>query len=353
MQKIDYLIVGQGIAGTLLTHFLLNTGATVHVLDNRFEDAASKVAAGIINPITGRRFVKSWRVEDLIPFAKATYQELEVILGQRFYFDRTIIRTLFNTREENDWLARSGEVNYQPYMLDEVELGPYATKTHPAYSYGEVKNAAQVDVGGLVDSFAQYLMEMRAFKRKLFEVEHLEQTNGGVRYEGVEYETIIFCEGYRGGQNPYFSYLPFGGTKGEVLIVKIQEGQFEKLLKHRVFIVPLKEKDIYWIGATYDWKFEATSPTDEGFSFLKDRLQELLKVPFEILDHQSAVRPTVKDRRPFLGRHPKFPSLAIFNGLGTKGASLGPFWARHMADHLTKNIKLDPEVDISRFGLKN
>jgi glycine oxidase len=346
--ETDYLIVGQGLAGTLLAHFLIDAGVKVQVIDNQHEGAASMVAAGIINPITGRRFVKSWRVDELIPFAKETYNELEAILGEQFYYPRAIIRTLFNNREENDWLSRSGESGYQPYMADDVELGAYAANTEQAFSYGEVRNAAQVNAGALVERFRDYLRELKAFHTGEFNFEQLEVHADHVIYEGVPFRHVVFCEGYRGGQNPFFSYLPFGGTKGEVLIVRVKEARFEKLLKHRVFIVPFGD-DTYWIGATYDWKFDAADPTPEGYSFLKDRLSELLTVPFEILAHKAAVRPTVKDRRPFLGKHPDFPSLAIFNGLGTKGASLGPFWARHMADFLTKNIKLDPAVDIARF----
>ena len=79
----------------------------------------------------------------------------------------------------------------------------------------------------------------------------------------------------------------------------------------------------------------------------------MLKVPYEIRDHKAAVRPTVKDRRPLLGVHPEFPNIFIFNGLGTKGASQGPYFANHMADFLTENTPLDPEVDIRRFHAKS
>ncbi|MEL7021711.1 MAG: hypothetical protein AAGK47_08885, partial [Bacteroidota bacterium] len=61
-------------------------------------------------------------------------------------------------------------------------------------------------------------------------------------------------------------------------------------------------------------------------------------------------RPTVKDRRPFLGKHPDFSRLAIFNGLGTKGASLGPYFAQQMTNHLLQQTALEPDVDITRFA---
>lgn len=347
-QVVDYLIVGQGLAGTLLAHFLLNAGVNIKVVDNSHSGAASTVAAGIINPITGRRFVKSWKVDELIPFARETYQELENILGQQLFKERAIIRTLFNNREENDWIARTGESAYQPYMAEAPDLGDYASKTEPAFGYGEVLGGAQVDVAGLVEGFREYLIELESYEAATFDYDQLVVAPDEIRYQGERFGAVVFCEGHRANDNPFFNYLPFGGTKGEVLIVRIPNGQFEKLLKHRVFIVPIGS-DQYWIGATYDWKYDKEGPSSEGRAFLQERLEDLLKVPFEIIEHKAAVRPTVKDRRPFLGRHPKLDKMAIFNGLGTKGASLGPFWARHMADFLTKNVKLDPTVAISRF----
>ncbi len=344
----DFLLIGQGLAGTLLAYFLEKAGKSVHVVDQYDKRSATQVAAGIINPITGRRYVKSWRVDELIPFAKETYLALEAKLGISLYHERNILRSLFNSREENDWMARTGEEGYGKYMLDRAGLEAYAEKTVPAYSYGEVRHSAQVDVGKLADAYRIHLREHNAITDAPFDFEKLEMKSDGVRYGELEAQTAVFCEGYRAKDNPFFNYLPFGGAKGEVLIARIPEAGFEKILKHRVFIVPLQD-GLYWIGSTYNWKYKDDSPTAEGRDYLEARLKDILKIPFEVVEHRAAIRPTVKDRRPFLGRHPEFPRLAIFNGLGTKGASLGPFWARHMADFLTENVKLEEVVDIGRF----
>ncbi len=347
----NFLIIGQGLAGTLLAHFLRKAGKSVHVLDQYRERAATQVAAGIINPITGRRYVKSWRVDELIPFARQTYRELESLLGISVFHERNIIRTLFNSKEENDWLARTGEEGYEKYMLDEAGLEEYAPFTVPAFSYGEVRHSAQVDIGLLAQAYRRQLREEGALMEGAVDYTQLKMEEGSVRYGPLSADMAIFCEGHWARYNPFFSYLPFGGAKGQVLIVRIPAVQFEKILKHRVFIVPLQD-GLYWVGSTYGWKYEDDAPTAEGRAYLEERLRDIMKTPFEIVEHRAAIRPTVKDRRPFLGRHPEFPQLGIFNGLGTKGASLGPFWAQHMADFLLKNVKLGEDVDIIRFGLQ-
>lgn len=345
----DFIIVGQGIAGTLLAHFLMQAGKTVLVIDNHHQGASSKAAAGIINPVTGRKYVKSWRVDDLLPVAKQTYRELADLLGVEIFHPRNVIRTMSNAKEENDWSVRTAEPGYQAYVSDEVELGAYAEKTNPAFSYGEVLQGGQTDLPLLIERFRKYLMEKDAILNAEFDFDQLDIFAEGIRYQDFTAKKIIFCEGAKGKQNPYFSYLPFHGDKGEALIVRIPDAGFEKILKQQIFIVPLREDDLYWIGSTYDRHYQDDKPSEKGYNYLHEHLKNLLRVPFEVVDHVAAVRPTVRDRRPFLGLHPKFPQLGIFNGLGTKGASLGPFWAKQLVDFLLHEKTLDEAVDIQRF----
>jgi glycine/D-amino acid oxidase-like deaminating enzyme len=346
--QVDYIIVGQGIGGTLLAHFLKEENQKVLVYEPGYERAASEVAAGIINPITGRRYVKSWKVDELIPFARQTYQQLERSLDVSIYHPHRIIRTLFNQGEENDWLSRTGEPAYEAYMLESADLGAYASNTEPAFRYGEVRQAAQVDIGELARAYRLKLEREESLKSEVFEYDKLEVNPQQVSYKGITARGVVFCEGAKAIHNPFFNYLPFGGAKGEVLLVRIPGAGFEKIFKHRIFIVPLKS-ELYWIGATYEWKFDNDRPTRQGRGFLEERLRDVLTCPFEVVSHRAAIRPTVKDRRPFLGSHPDFARIHIFNGLGTKGASLGPYWAAHMAEFLLKKRKLDKAVDIKRF----
>jgi len=346
--RVDFIIVGQGVAGTLLAHFLRKAGQKVVVFDNDYERAASKVAAGIINPITGRRYVKSWRVDKLLPFAQQTYQQIEQELSVSFYQSIPIIRTLFNRKEEEAWLARTADPAYEHYILDKTKLGSYGQHTVPAFSYGEVGRTAQVDLATLTEAYRTLLQQNDALRTEVFDYQQLQWNEKGVHYQDVQAKGIVFCEGHQAKDNPFFGYLPFGGAKGEVLDVHIPEIDFEKILKHRVFIVP-RQNGLYWIGSTYGWNFDDDAPTEKGRAYLQARLEDVLKVPFEIRGHRAAIRPTVKDRRPFLGLHPKHEQLAIFNGLGTKGASLGPFFARQMADFLLQKQELDEAVDIGRF----
>lgn len=344
----DALIVGQGLAGTLISWKLEQSGCTVYHVDPGHERASSNVAAGLMNPITGRRYVKSWRFDDLLPVARQTYRDLEKELGIPLYKEYGIIRGLFNHREENDWLARTGDSVYRPYMLDEPRMGTYADHIRPAYSYGEVRKSAQVHIGRLIKAYRDRLLAKNTILEEPFDYQQLTINERAVRYSTVVARKVVFAEGAAAAKNPFFAHLPFGGAKGQAIWVRIPGAYFPKILKQRIFIVPW-EKDIYWIGSTNANHFDHDGPTGEARDYLTERLSDILTLPFELVDHRSAIKPTVKDRRPFLGCHHQYPHLLIFNGLGTKGTSLGPYWAAHLRDFILKNSTLDEEVDIRRF----
>src|SRR4051812_15632298 len=81
---VDYLIVGQGLCGTFLSYYLLKAGKKVIIVDKSNAFTASKVASGVINPVTGRRIVRTWRIEELLPFAFDAYTELGNRFGKTF-----------------------------------------------------------------------------------------------------------------------------------------------------------------------------------------------------------------------------------------------------------------------------
>lgn len=349
MKKLHTLLVGHGLAGAVLAHVLEAAGATVMVVDQDQEQAASLAAAGLINPITGRRFVKSWGIDELLPALWRQYAQLESKLGQSFLHAQPIIRSLGSIREANDWDARTGDPAYAPYLDSTVTLGDYATFTAPALGYGGVKLGAQLDVPRLLRASRAYWMALGRYQQAAFDYAALQLDAPQPRYQGETYDFIIFCQGFGAKNNPFFQHLPLRGDKGEALMVRIPSAHFTAALKNQLFVVPLGA-DLYWIGATYENQFADPHPSAAGRAYLQHHLDQLLLTPYEVVDHWAGVRPTVKDRRPLLGFHPDHPRLAIFNGLGTKGSSLAPYWAEHFIQVLLGTTPLDSAVDIRRFA---
>lgn len=348
---VDYLIVGQGLAGSLLAMELLRKGKTVRILDNGHQNAASGLAAGIINPITGRRFAKSWRIEELLPFAKNYYQELEKELGIKCFHERSVLRFLKSNKDINDWEGRSSWEGFDRYMHDYPDHHKLADKFHLSQGIGRIAPAAQVDLPVLIKALKAYFLNQEILLN--VQVDHqLEKGEFLKSFEVYNASNIIFCEGYRAGFNPLFDFIPFEPAKGEVLFVRIPDLEVEDIVKDKLMIAPLGD-DLYWVGSNYKWNAKHENPTAEFKTSFIERLEGTLKLPYEIIDHQAAIRPSILDRRPVLGIHPDHDHIAILNGLGTKGASLGPFFSRKLVEHLIDGHALNVEVDISRFTKNN
>jgi glycine oxidase len=346
---IDYIIVGQGLAGTMLAIKLLDAGQKVLIIDNNTEGAASKIAAGVINPVTGRRIVKSWRIDDILPDAKKTYQSIENQHNIDIFKSYSIVRTFKNAADENEWMLRSLWEEYKSYCATQADPSVFEMKIKPFYGYGEIQQAAQIDVPFLIDFFQNKWLLDGVLVHDVLDFGDLILNDVSNKYKNFEAPKIIFCEGAKGAENPFFDWLPFNIDKGELLIVKIPNAGFNKIFKNNISIVPLKEKDCYWVGATNEWNSPNDLPSEEKKQLIINELQEILNIPFEVLNHKAAFRPTVKDRRPFIGFHPIFPQLIIFNGFGTKGASLIPYWSNHLVEVLLGQKELDKEVNINRF----
>ena len=74
--QVEFLIIGQGISGTFLSFYLHQNKRSFLVIDNPETTSASNVAAGIINPVTGRRIVDTWMIGEILPFAWHAYQQI-------------------------------------------------------------------------------------------------------------------------------------------------------------------------------------------------------------------------------------------------------------------------------------
>lgn len=108
---------------------------------------------------------------------------------------------------------------------------------------------------------------------------------------------------------------------------------------------------LFKVGATYEWDQLNDIPSEEGKFELTKKLNSIISSPYNIVSHDAGVRPSVIDRRPVIGAHPKHNNIYVFNGLGTKAVMLAPYFAKQFVNYLQNNTPLDKEVDINRFKI--
>ena len=345
--EVDYLVVGQGLAGSLLSYNLLKENKSVLIVDANEEITSSKIAAGIYNPITGRRLVKTWLADSLFPCLETFYSELEGTLGASFLNKRLMFRPFDSIADQNYWYGQSSDVAFKNYIRL-VENEPEILKHyHAQYGGFYTELSGYVQVKSMLESFEKYFHQQNIILQCKCGREDLTIFEDKICFKDINAKAIIFCEGYNSKQNTLFKYLPIEPTKGEILDVEIENYKIQSIVNKRVFILP--ESNFQRIGSTYERDFEDLSITEDARKDISAKLEAVLKSPYKIINQRTAVRPTTVDRRPILGKHPLYSNIFIFNGLGAKGVSLGPYFSLQMANFLIYHKPLLPEVDIRRF----
>jgi glycine/D-amino acid oxidase-like deaminating enzyme len=346
---LDFIIVGQGIAGSMLSWFLMKDNQQILVIDKFNPSSATHVAPGVTNPITGRKFVKTWLADELIPFANTTYNQFEELFQDTLLHPLSIIKLFDSVKAQNDWSVRSAMPGYDAYLKNEQVINLDPEKVKNDFGGFEINGSTKLDASKFLIHYRRLLQQKELLLDESFNFEALELHDGFVVYQGKKARRIIFCEGANAINNPYFKFLPFQLAKGECLVLKIDDFYADRVISGEVGILPtFINKDEYFMGATHEWHFDDDLPSEKGKNELLGNLSTVLNAPYQILQHRSAIRPTVKDRRPFLGFHPEYKNVGIFNGMGTKGLSLAPFFARHFMQHLVNGTPLMKEVDIKR-----
>lgn len=347
---IDFIIVGNGLAGISFAEIALQNNKSIFVFDNNSQPS-SRVAGGLYNPVVLKRFSEVWKAKEQIDFAFPLYHNIQSKLNVVFDFELPILRKLFSVEEQNNWFHAADKPNLAPFLDAKLVTSSYSTIDSP-FHYGKVNHTGYLEISILIETYTNFLKSINCFSDDTFNYDEIEFLEGGIKYKNIKAKHIIFAEGFGLHANPYFNDLPLDGTKGELLIIKAPNLKLDVVIKSSVFILPIGN-DLYKVGATYDWIDKTNTPTQAGKDELIEKLSELISCDFEIVKHFAGVRPTVKDRRPLVGTHPIHSQLHVLNGLGTRGVMLGPYLANQLFQHIENNIPLEKEIDITRCYKKN
>ncbi|MBN7815440.1 NAD(P)/FAD-dependent oxidoreductase [Algoriphagus pacificus] len=343
--EIDFLLIGQGIAGTALAYRLKQAGKKIRIIDQPTGNQSSRVAAGLYNPVTGRKMVKTWNADLLFPEIKPFYQELEEMTGERFLMEQNIYRPFLSIEEQNEWMGHSAEEGFLRY-LEEIYTESQSPDLKDSYGGVLLKQSGWLKIPDFLEAMKSYFKEDLVIET--FEEEELAFENELWQYKDFQAKALIYCNGLGAMQSRFFGFLPFAPVKGEILEVK-QAFCPDYIVNRGVFRVHLGE-GIHRVGSTYTKHDLDQGPTESAKSEILERLEDLVKLPIEgIVSHKTGIRPATRDRKPFLGKHPKAESVYIFNGFGAKGVSLVPYFSKIMCDYLLGKTSIAKEVDIARY----
>lgn len=324
-----YTVVGGGIAGLMTAWFLHKKNRLEAIYQPADSKGASSIAAGIINPITGKRFAKTWIADTLFPFAENTYNEIEHTLGISFFSPIEVMRLAETMEQENDWHARTQSDSFSKYISSKATPKNVDALLQPIASSFFIKGGYKLAVETLSTNLLQY-----------FESEN-KWINGNYQSNESD-QNIIFCTGMT-NQNT----LPVIGVKGHYIVCDIPDLKVDFVVHGHATIIPQKD-GLYRVGSTYQWSFENAEIEKVQIDFLTSGLKKTLRCDFNVINAIAGIRPTTADRRPIVGCVNVAKNHYVLNGLGTKGYSLAPYFADMLVNHLTEDSQIIKEVSTTR-----
>lgn len=336
-----YIIIGQGLAGTVLTWQLLWRGINVEVRDTPDLSQSSLIAAGLINPIVLKRMKWVKDAENFLPALLPFYRECEKILNHTFLESLPLYHLIKDAAEANLWEEKR----------DHPLIGTYL---HSIESPKGWPVDAPLGAGKMTPLFwlrtAAFLAESRAHFKSLGILKEQKLSKAKLENELNQpnpNQSIILANGHLMRELYPAAQSFFTPTRGEVLIIHSRELPEDSILHRQFFILPLGNH-LFKVGATYAWDILEDMPTEKGRETLKQGLENMITAPYSIREHLAGVRPNIKDRKPILGKLKR--QLYCFNGLGSRGALMAPYLSAVMADFLLENTAIPPAWDVQRFN---
>lgn len=346
IKKVDYLIVGQGLAGSFFAFQLIEQGKSFVVIDKGIENSASYVAAGLINPLVLKRLTPSWRVEDFLKYNDRFYEKIGAFLGKKYHYPLELKKLISSKDEIDFWNQRKNVEEVKNYVDGNPVKANEPFLSQKIKAIGNVNHVSWIAISELLKDFRIYLSNNNLLIEEQFEYNQL---NGSGQYKATTFNKIIFCEGAKAIDNPFFQEVVFSLNKGQTFTIKSQELNTSAILKKQAFILPTLEENQFRVGATFSWKWEDEGIETEKTTLLKEQIEEMIAVDYSIKFEEAGIRPSAKDRRPIVGKSMQHENFYIFNGMGSRGCMMAPLLTLELFDFIENKKTLSKEINVSRF----
>ena len=343
---LDYIVVGLGLSGLSFIEQLESNNKSYYVYEDSSQKS-SRVAGGLYNPVVLKRFTLAWQASEQIKTAVSFYKSIETKLQKSFVSELPVLRRFNAIEEQNNWFEACDKPILNEFLSSEL-IRNENTAVEIPFHYGKVKHTGKIEINALLSSYEDFLKANTNLGNESFDYDQVVIKEDFIQYKEIKCKHIVFAEGFGMKKNPFFNYLPLYGNKGEYIIIKSVALKVKEAIKSSIFIIPLGN-DIYKVGATYNNQDTSAQITTTAREELQKKLEQFLKVPYEVIDQVAGIRPTVKDRRPLLGTHSECQNIHILNGMGSRGILMAPTMAKILYDYIEKGIPLQKEIDIKRF----
>ena len=328
-KKIEFIVIGQGIAGSCFAWNLYFNDKSFIILNSEKKNCASSAALGIYNPITGRRHTKTWNVEKLFECLENFYERVEKKIKTKILYKKDIYRPFKNDADQNNWDARLSNNNYKDYIKERSSNGVLTT------------NCGHIDVNKFINETRKYFKRLNRYKKYKFNNSFIIDRKR-VKMRNFNSNKIVMCTGIDEKNSKYFSFLPLKELSGNSILIE-SIFKTKNIINKGITMLPLKENN-YHVGSTYENSYK-----NMGIGSLLSKIKEITHKKFKLKDKKFGIRASTSDRRPVIGRHPLLKNLYIMNGFGSKGVSQAPYCSEILYNNIENNNIIEKEINIDRF----
>ncbi|MBV1951699.1 MAG: FAD-binding oxidoreductase [Cycloclasticus sp.] len=350
-KHIDFLIIGQGLAGSLLGWQLIQQGKHILIADPCLQQTTSRTAAGLINPITGKRLVKTNGLEHYLPSAKKLYQSLSEFFKQPFLHPLKQVRVFKSNDEVLQWEKRQQQADYAPFLGSRLDPSTKDYLRQNTIGGFEQKQCAYLDTVPLLDQLRHFFLQQGCFISSKIDPKALTLTRNAIEWGDYQISKVIFCDGYQLKDNPWFSWLPLQPAQGEIFTLETDQPLPKEMVQFGKWLLPLANGQ-FKLGATWQWsplnELSCDTSVDELLNACHQQFSHLKNA--RLIKKNVGIRPGTRDKQPFIGQHPYHAQLFVFNGFGSKGSLIIPWCSERFADYLLNNKALPDTLDIKRYA---
>jgi glycine oxidase len=342
------LIVGGGLAGTILAAESYQRGISFRWIMSPHIPTASLAAYGMCNPVHFKNKVPTWKAEELFNHSTLFFKGWQEKLDTSFYFSMPVHHLVVDDAEFIQWRQNVESTHLWKYTNGEPQTNMLPLVQHMYLGSILIDHAFFVAIPTFIQQIKNRFIH--TIEQDEFNFTQLEHLPNSVTYKGEAYERIIFADGYTGSKNPYFQQVPFNPCKGQILILEIPGLKLHTAIHKKVVLLPMGS-DQFICGATYEWDDLSNEATERGRAELLTDVQQILGPEFtiKVIDQKAGVRPTISDRRPVVGWHPISPNIGILNGFGTRGLLVGPSCANNLLNSWQDGEPIMDDWNVHRF----
>lgn len=341
------MIIGQGLAGSLLGWELNKAGQSIMIIDDGHRSASSHVAAGMVNPLAGKRLALYPETKAHLDAVQQTYAEIEASLNRQYYHPTPLLRILQNEDEASRFGQRQNIRDFAEYIAEAYPAGkPVEGMVNPHGAF-YTEQGGWLNTRALIKDMRKYFDQNKCLLETPFEANDLVVDAHAVHWNNkITARQVIFCQGWRDSQNPWFDWLRWDPVQGDIMTLDCPGIRGNRIINGGKWLVPT-DGDLFKAGSTYQRNRLDQRPSARDGKTVLEGVRALTGTnSLKVIRHEAGIRPGTRTQHPFIGLHPRYENIGLFSGFGSKGTLLIPLYANKFTRHLLNQTPIPNHVNI-------